>query len=57
MASPDVGLVSHLTPDCEDLREQVLHQLNLSLDHLTPEERTQVEECLVKYPDIFCSRH
>lgn len=47
------GVVSQLKPELEVRREELLRQLNLSLDHLTQVEQTQVEECMLRYADTF----
>lgn len=49
----DVGLVSQLAVECGQRGEQILQQLSLSLDHLTPQERIQIEDTLLKYADVF----
>ena len=36
-----------------DRRAELLQQLNLKLDHLTPGQRAQIEECLLSYVDVL----
>ena len=46
--------MNQLTSEAKpDGRAELLQQLNLKLDHLTPGQRTQIEECLLSYVDVF----
>ena len=51
---PTGGLVNQLTSEAKpDRRAELLQQLNPKLDHLTPGQRAQIEECLLSYVDVF----
>lgn len=47
---PHTSVVSELEPELEVRREELIQQLNLSLDHLTQDEQT---ECLLGYANTF----
>ena len=51
---PTGSLVSQVTSEAKpDRRAKLLQQLNPKLDHLTPGQRAQIEECLLSYVDVF----